>query len=208
MKLKKKLKGKATEQNKIRKAVKAKVMSKVASYSKGGNIEYNEGGKIKGQAKTTQAAQDDKARRVEEGSVIRKKDYDLSTKAGQEAFKRDQAEARANRRQQKADQLAATKAANATGDTQVKKETRKDNKATNQDRADRTIKDAKKVSEADKKKDTEKTTFVVGKGGVKVKKSTATKKAQTTGAKAKEIEEKKKKAVKVAKTNRKNLLNG
>lgn len=170
---------------------------------------YNTGGKVKGQAKTTQAAQDDKARRVEEGSVIRKKDYDLSTKAGQEAFKRDQEKARANRRQQKADQLEATKAANATGNTQVIKETKKDNKATNQDRADRTVADAKKVSEADKKKDTENTTFVIGNGGIKVKKSTATKKAQTTGSKAKAIKEKKKKAVVTGnRTKKSDLLNG
>lgn len=170
---------------------------------------YNGGGKVNKQAKTTEAAQDDKARRVEEGSVIRKKDYDLSTKAGQEAFKRDQAAARANRREQKADQLEATRAANATGDTEVKKETKKDNKAANQDRADRTIEDAKKVSEADKKKDTEKTTFVVGNGGIKVKKSTTTKKAQTTGEKAKEIKEKKKRAVVTGnRTKKRDLLNG
>jgi len=170
---------------------------------------YNEGGKTKKQAETTEAAQDDKARRVEEGSVIRKKDYDLSTKEGQEAFRRDQAAARANRRQQKADQLDATRAANATGDTEVIKATKKDNKETNQDRADRTIEDAKEVSEADKKKDTEKTTFVVGNGGIKVKKSTATKKAQTTGAEAKDIKEKKKQAVVIGnRTKKKDLLNG
>ena len=170
---------------------------------------YNEGGKTKKQAKTTEAAQDDKARRVEEGSVIRKKDYDLSTKEGQEAFQRDQATARANRRQQKADQLDATRAANATGNTEVKKETKKDNRETNQDRADRTIEDAKKVSEADKKKDTENTTFVVGNGGIKVKKSTTTKKAQTTGEKAKAIKEKKKKAIVTGnRTKKKDLLNG
>ena len=170
---------------------------------------YNEGGKTKKQAKTTEAAQDDKARRVEEGSVIRKKDYDLSTTSGQEAFLKDQAAARANRRQQKADQLDATRAANATGDTEVKKATKKDNKETNQDRADRTIEDAKKVSEADKKKDTENTTFVVGNGGIKVKKSTTTKKAQTTGEKAKAIKEKKKKAIVTGnRTKKKDLLNG
>lgn len=171
---------------------------------------YNEGGKVKkGQAETTQAAQDDKARRVEEGSVIRKKDYDLSTKAGQEAFKKDQATARANRRQQKADQLAATKAANATGDVEVTKAQKKDNRATNIDRAERTWKDAEKVSAADKIKDTETVTFVIGSDGVKVKKSTATKKAQTTGEKAKDIKEDKlKQAVQVGTTTKKkDLLN-
>ena len=172
-------------------------------------LKYKEGGKVKKQSNSTQAAQDDKARRVEEGSVIRKKDYDLSTPAGQQAFKKDQETARANRRQQKADQLDATRAANATGDVEVKKAQNQENKETNKDRAARTIEDAKKVSEADKKKDTEVTTFVVGNGGVKVKKTTATKKAQTTGEKAKAIKEKKKKAVVTGnRTKKSNLLNG
>jgi hypothetical protein len=188
-----------------------KLKKKSLKYKLGAKLKmkYNEGGKVKKQSKSTQAAQDDKARRVEEGSVIRKKDYDLSTPAGQEAFKKDQATARANRRQQKADQLDATRAANATGDVEVKKAQKKDNKETNKDRAARTIEDAKKVSEADKKKDTESTTFVIGNGGIKVKKSTTTKKAQTTGAKAKEIKEKKKKAVVLGnRTKKKDLLNG
>lgn len=171
---------------------------------------YNGGGKVKKkkQAKTTEAAQDDKARRVEEGSVIRQKDYDLSTRAGQDAFKKDQSTARANRRQQKADQLEATRAANATGDVKVVKENKKDNREQNLDRAARTIEDAKKVSKADKKKDIEPTTFVIGNGGIKRMKSTTTKKAQTTGAEAAEIKEKKRQAVVTGnRTKKKDLLN-
>ena len=186
-----------------------KLKKKSQKLKKSLTLKYKGGGKVKKQSTSTEAAQDDKARRVEEGSVIRKKDYDLSTPAGQAAFKKDQETARANRRGQKADQLDATRTANATGDVEVIKAQKQENKETNQDRADRTIEDAKKVSEADKKKDTENTTFVIGNGGVKVKKSTTTKKAQTTGLSAKEIKEKKKKAiVRGNRTKKSDLLNG
>jgi hypothetical protein len=184
---------------------------------KGKNIpKYNEGGSIgkkKKNTKSTTAAQEDKQRRVEEGSVIRKQDYDLTTKAGQDAFKRDQAKSRENRRKQKSEQLEERRQTNqavksgtiSKGEARdVVSSQREDEKA----RAEMLDKDtASKKSKADRTKDTENTTFVIGGGsGVKVKKTTATKKAQTTGKEAQGIKKKKQKAVRIGKTNKSEIL--
>lgn len=133
----------------------------------------------------TQASQLDKSRRVDAGTVIRKKDYDLSTKEGQQSFKDDSAALRASRRANNQKALASVKAANATGDSQTKKAAQATKRKNKVAEGKQVVTDAKKVSKTDKKKDVGPTTFVVSKKGVKAKNSKAKVQSKKTGKKAK-----------------------
>jgi hypothetical protein len=137
----------------------------------------------------TQASQLDKSRRVDAGTVIRKKDYDLSTKEGQQSFKDDSTASRASRRANNQKALASVKAANATGDSKTKKTAQATKKANKTAEGKQVVTDAKKVSKTDKKKDVEPTTFVIRKNGVRVKKSTAQVQSRKTGEGAKKVED-------------------
>lgn len=177
-------------------------------YSEGGSI-----GKKKKNTKSTTAAQEDKQRRVEEGSVIRKQDYDLTTKAGQNAFKKDQARSREARRKQKNTQLEERKQVNkATKSGTMSKSDARDvmssQRKKEKNRAEMLSKDtASRKSRADRTKDKEHTTFVIGGGsGIKVKKTTATKKAQTTGKEAQRIKKKKQRAIELRKSKKSDIL--
>lgn len=133
----------------------------------------------------TQASQLDKSRRVDAGTVIRKKDYDLSTKEGQQSFKDDSTALRAIRRANNQKALASVKTANATGDSQTKKAAQAAKRTNKVAEGKQVVTDAKKVSKTDKKKDVSPTTFVVSKKGVKAKSSKAKVQSKKTGKKAK-----------------------
>ena len=130
------------------------------------------------------AAQQDKGRRVEQGSIVRKADYDLSTESGKDAFKSDQQIARANRRaENNAYYNELSTANNSGGDTKV---VRQDRKASELERAQMLRNDAtNRTTEADRTGTSQAAVFEVSRKGIKKKKTTAQIMAGSTGREAK-----------------------
>ena len=134
----------------------------------------------------TQAAQNDKGRRVEEGSVVRKDDYDLSTTSGQNALKSDQTDSRANRRAERSANLAAIKEANNSGGNV--KAVKAGIKASENTRAGTLQNDATgRTTQADRTQDTEPARFVGNRKGFKKQKTTAQVMAGGTGSEVKRV---------------------
>lgn len=127
------------------------------------------GGGAQGDAQMT-----DRQRRVDQGSVVRRKDY-APGRAGQEAFNKDRRAAYDNRQTQKAEIKQKRKSGEFSA---------KEAQAAKQAQAKRMQKDASlKTSKADRNKGDKPTTFVVSRKGVKRKVSSAERTSYNTAAK-------------------------
>ena len=157
----------------------AKMMASPAKVGPGKRGLFNKRG-------TTEAAQLDKGRRVEEGSVVRKDDYDLSSQSGRDAFRSDSSASRANRRASTNAYQADLKAANNAGkSTKAIRETRASSEKTRNVTLQNDTQS--NTTKADRTQDTEPARFVVNRKGAKKQKNTAQVMAGGTGSEVNRI---------------------